>query len=254
MILLCTLFRTHPNYERPLITGQALQKHGEYSFSHETLKEMTFKIWPLRVPEMTVFVTEFKLHKINDVYKREFVGKSEYFFFHDEDEDFSKKLKLSVSNSRGEITFVKYFSHFSSLNESYSDDESYLPKEKYIFEDVSLEELYKNEDFSNIINNLSQFDEEDFEGQGKGLQPSQEMVDFYENGDFSSMFDGSFNSSHQNKTEEGENLGPDEQIGPVKSDSSVDDAADLVPASPDPGLRGEDQYEDLLSMPLIYKF
>ena len=221
---------------------------------------MTFKIYPLRFPEMTILVSEFKLHMINNDCKRELVGKSQYFFFHDEDEDLSKKLRLTVFDSKGRELFIKNFSHFSSFNERYTDDESYLPQKNYVYEDVSLEELYKNEDFSGtgIFNNLSQFSDQDNGEQGGGIKQSQEL-DSYENGDFFEMFEDPFNSQCQ--TADGEMLHDiddlecqllpasysDDRTGPVTLDSSPA-AVDLVPASPDPGrdLGVDNQFEDLI--------
>ena len=261
------MFRTDPSSGRASISGQALQKHGEHSFSCETLREMTFKIWPLRVPEMTIFVSEFKLHKINDVCKRELVSKSEYLFYHDEDEDLAKKLRLTVYDSTGQKLFVKYFSQFSSFNASYNDDESYLPEMNYIYEDVTVEELYKNEDLSGIFNLSSQFSNQDGEEQGGGLQQSQER-ELNEYGDFYDLFDDSFNASHQSTADEDEvthnnsedkcQLLPasdsDERPGQLSLNSSHSDAVDLVPASPDPSRVEDNQFEDLISMPLLYKY
>ena len=224
---------------------------------------MRLKIWPLRVPEMTIFVSEFELHKINDDCKREFVSKSEYFFYHDVDEDLAKKLRLTVYDSKGQQLFVKYFSHFSSFNASYNDDECYLSEKNYIYEDVSLEELYKNEDLSSIFNNSSQFRNQDVGEQGGGLQQSQER-ELNENADFYDLFDDSFNESHQDKENETSEINPehksqllpasdsDERLGSFSLNSSPNCAVDLVPASPDPV--EDNHYEDLISMPLLYKY
>ena len=232
---------------------------------------MTFKIYPLRFPEMTIFVSEFKLHMINDVCKRELVGKSEFSFYHDEDEDLSKKLRLRVFDSEGRELFIKNFSHFSSFNASYPDDEIYLPEKNYVFEDISLEELYKNEDFSRtgIFNNLSQFSDQDNGEQGNGLHQSQEPDSpdpGRDLGEDFEMFEDSFNSSQHCKTEDGEMQYDDDDLdgqllpasnsedrtGPVTLDSSPD----LVPASLDPGsdLGENNQFEDLMTMPLLYKY
>ena len=245
------ILRFHPKVDCHKIFGQAIQKHGEFLFTSETLREMTFKIWPLKVPEMTIFVSEYKLHKIDDSLRREIVKISEFLFYHDEDEDFATKLRLTIRNPNRDVVMRKYFSQFSSFNASYQDDESYLDEGDYIYEDATLEELLKNEDLSGLFEGPNPFEI----SQSDGVQDSQD------NEDISGLFEGPdpFESSKSDgvQLQDSQDI-PNLLIPSTNCEERLPDNFDSSPDGgnliPEESLGEEDQFKDLLSEPLLYDF
>ena len=218
--------------------GQSLQKHGDVNFNVETLREMTVQIWALKFPEMTLSVHEFKIHKVNGILKREHLQTTKFYFYHDPDEDFATKLQLTTLSPRGDVISCKQFSQFSSCNESYNDDRNYLNEGDYIFDDVSTEDICKNEDFSVIFEQEDFFDLPNDDSVGDLIPAMPEPEDDGDGGDSLSL-----SSQH---------VGDEDILVPGSNfnvnQSSPPNVIDLIPASPEPG----DRFKDLLSEPLLY--
>ena len=221
----------------------------------ETLKEMTFKIWPLKVPEMTVIVSEFKIHRGHGALQRELVRISRYLFYHDKDEELAAKLHLTVKNKIGDVVLSRHYSQFSSFNESYKDDENYLYEGDYIYKDFKEESSYENEDLTGLFDDSFQ----SFQSEETGAVDEEEA--HYQNEDLTGLFDDSFGTLQSEDTND---ESPFNQILLLPSTNCDDrlpenldldagpDADDgiLIPESPGQ----EEQFKDLLSEPLLYDF
>ena len=242
--------RFHPKFDCPEIFGQAIQKHGEFSFGLDTLREMTFKFWALKNPEMTIIVSEYKIHSIGDALRRELVQVSKYRFHHDENEDFASKLHLTIESARGELIMSKLYSQFSSFNESYRDDESYLNEADYIYEDATTEELLKIEDLSMLFEGpdpfeASQNDEKDEGNDAEDLSMLFESPDPFEASQKDEKDEANDTQSSQDLLLPSTNC---EERFPQSFESSPEDGGNLIPEEQ------EGQFKDLLTEPLLYDF
>ena len=207
---------------------------------------MYFKFWPTRNPEMTIFVSEFKIHSIDDVLRRELVRVSKYRFHHDENEDFASKLHLTIENGRGEIIMSKLFSQFSSFNESYRDDESYLNEADYIYEDATTEELSKIEDISMLFKGpdpfkASQNDEKDEANDAEDLSILFESPGPFEASQKDEKDEANDTQSSQDLLLPSTNC---EERFPQRFDSSPEGGDNLIPEEE------AGQFKDLLTEPL----
>ena len=186
---------------------------------------MTVQIWALKVPEMTLSVSEFKIHNVNGTMKREKIQTTKFYFYHDPEEDLATKLQLTMIKPNGEVIRCQHFSQFSSYNASYNDDENYFFEGDYIFEDVSTEDIYKIEDLSEFLSQDDPFEHSCREEEDNNFVDSLSLSN---HGDEGFLVPGSdFDKNYE---------------------SSPHDVGDLIPGSPEPG----DRFKDLLFEPLLY--